>query len=109
MLAVRARVSRPVIAGDLLMSGVCFGMEPGDYRMKLNRGFVTILDRENRVISNPGGHAPAYGADGKLALLLQAQAVFKHCHDVCVDDRGDLYVCQWRADRVYPTKLHREG
>lgn len=104
-----AFVSRPVIAGDLLMSGVCFGMEPGDYRMKLNRGFVTILDRENRVISNPGGHAPAYGADGKLALLLQAQPVFKHCHDVCVDDRGDLYVCQWRADRVYPTKLHREG
>jgi hypothetical protein len=26
---------------------------------------------------------------------------------VCVDARGDLYVCQWASGGVYPYKLHR--
>jgi hypothetical protein len=102
-----AFMSRPVIAGDLLISGVCYGMKPGDYRLQLNRGFVTILDRSNKVVSNPGGTAPHYDAQGQLQLMHQDQPVFKHCHDVCVDREGDLYVCQWRAGGVYPYKLHR--
>ncbi len=102
-----AFMSRPVIRGDLLYSGVCFGMVPNDYRPKLNRGFVTILDRANRVVSNPGGTAPVYGDDGALRVMLQDQPVFRHAHDVCADDRGDLYVCQWNAGKVYPWKLHR--
>ena len=101
-----AYVSRPVIDDDNLYSGVCFGMLPGDYNPKLNRGFVTILDKNNRVVSNPGGNAPVY-KDGKLELLLQEQPVFKHCHDVCVDEDKNLYVCQWNAGGVYPYKLER--
>ncbi|MEI6714435.1 MAG: 6-bladed beta-propeller [Verrucomicrobiota bacterium] len=104
-----AYMSRPVIHNDLLLSGVCFGMIPNDYRPKLNRGFVTILDKENRVISNPGGQAPRYNSSGQLEILMQDQPVFQHGHDVCVDDQHDLYVCQWNAGKVYPYKLHRVG
>ncbi|SDL93388.1 NHL repeat-containing protein [Kriegella aquimaris] len=99
-------VSRPVIDGENIYSGVCFGMEEGNYNMQLNKGFVTILDKENKVVSNPGGTAPNY-KDGKLQLMLQDRPIFKHCHDVCVDRDKNLYVCQWNAGRVYPYKLHR--
>lgn len=101
-----AFMSRPVIAGDLLLSGVCFGMKPGDYRMWRERGFIIILDKENRVISAPGGQAPVYEGD-QVKVLLQDQAVFRNVHDVCVDDEGSLYACQWNADQAYPYKLRR--
>lgn len=101
-----AYMSRPVIAGDLLLSGVCFGMKPGDYRMWRERGFILILDNDNRVISAPGGHAPEY-EDDQVKLLLQDQPIFRNVHDVCMDDVGDLYACQWNADQVYPYKLRR--
>ncbi len=102
-----AFVSRPVIHGDFLYSGVCFGMEPDDFRPKMKRGFITILDKENRVISSPGGTAPSYNAAGKLGVMMQDKPIFQHCHDVCVDDQCDLYACQWNANKVYPYKLHR--
>ncbi|MDB6016314.1 MAG: repeat protein [Pedosphaera sp.] len=104
-----AFMSRPVIHGDLLLSGVCFGMMPNDFRPKLNRGFVTILDKDNRAISNPGGQEPHYNDAGRLGVMMQDQPVFQHCHDVCVDDQEDIYVCQWNANNVYPAKLHRVG
>lgn len=100
-------ISRPVIDGKNIYSGVCFGMEQGNYNMQLNKGFVTVLDKDNKVISNPGGTKPTYDENGKLKLMLQEQPVFKHCHDVCVDNNKNLYVCQWNADKVYPYKLHR--
>ena len=103
-----AYISRPVISGSHLYSGVCFGARPDDYRMWQQRGFVTILDGQGVVVSNPGGHAPVYKED-RLQLMLQDQPVFKNCHDVAVDTAGNLYVCQWNSGRVYPYKLHREG
>jgi hypothetical protein len=99
-------ISRPVLDGENIYSGVCFGMEEGNYNMQLNKGFVTILDKDNKVISNPGGTKPIY-ENGKLKLMLQDQPVFKHCHDVCVDRDKNLYVCQWNAGGIYPYKLHR--
>ena len=101
-----AYVSRPVIDGDHVYSGVCFGMEKDNYRVLQNKGFVTILDKNNQVVSNPGGSRPKYHKN-KLKLMLQDQPVFKHCHDVCVDKDKNLYVCQWNAGGVYPYKLHR--
>ena len=101
-----AFISRPVIDGDELYSGVCFGMEKNNYNMLMNKGFVTILDRTNKVVSNPGGTEPIY-QDGSLQLILQDKPIFKHCHDVCVDQDKNLYVCQWNAGGVYPYKLHR--
>lgn len=101
-----AFISRPVIDGDYLYSGVCFGMKPENYGMFENRGFVTILDRNHKVVSNPGGTKPRY-KKGKLKMMLQEQPIFRHCHDVCVDDDKNLYVCQWKAGQVYPYKLIR--
>lgn len=101
-----AFVSRPVINGGNLYSGVCFGMAHGSFIMTENLGFVTILNKYNRVISNPGGTNPEY-IDGQLQIMYQDKPVFKHCHDVCVDDDQNLMVLQWRANGVYPYKLHR--
>ncbi len=101
-----AYISRPVIAGDHLFSGVCFGTFENDFRMWRDRGFVVILDAAGQNVSNPGGGAPVY-RDGKLSQLLQAEPVFNNCHDVCVDSAGDLYVCQWNSGNVYPYKLER--
>ncbi len=101
-----AYVSRPVIRGRHLFSGVCFGAKPDDYRMWQGRGFVTILDDADRVVSNPGGMAPVY-EDSRLKVMLQEQPVFTNCHDVCIDSLGDLYVCQWNSGGAYPYKLTR--
>lgn len=101
-----AFVSRAVIDDDNIYSGVCFGMSEGNYNLQANKGFVTILDKNNRVVSNPGGTKPKY-KNGNLELILQDQPVFKHCHDVCIDEDKNLYVCQWNAGGVYPYKLER--
>ncbi len=100
-------VSRPVIDGENVYSGVCFGMEKGNYNMQMNKGFVTILDKDNKVVSNPGGTAPKYDEHGKLGLMLQEKPIFKQCHDVCIDHDKNIYVCQWNAGGIYPYKLHR--
>ena len=100
-----AYVCRPVIDGENLYAGVCWS------RLKYlnqtpNSGFVTILDKNNKVVSNPGGTKPVY-KKGKLQLMLQEQPIFKHCHDVCIDEDKNIYVCQWNADKTYPIKLER--
>lgn len=101
-----AFVSRPVISGDMLYSGVCFGMTPNRPRITENRGFVTILNKENKVVSNPGGQPPHY-ENGILKPMYQDQPIFQHCHDVCIDDDKNMYVLQWKAEGIYPFKLHR--
>ncbi len=100
-----AYVCRPVIHGDHLYAGVCWS------RLRYlnqtdNSGFVTILDKENKVVSNPGGTAPLY-ENGELQLMIQSQPIFKHCHDVCIDQDENIYVCQWNAGKTYPIKLIR--
>jgi hypothetical protein len=100
-----AFVCRPVLDGENLYAGVCWS------RLRYlnqtpNSGFVTILDKNNRVISNPGGTAPTYIKD-ELQLMVQETPLFKHCHDVCVDEDKNIYVCQWNADQAYPMKLER--
>lgn len=100
-----AYVCRAVVAGENVYAGVCWS------RLRyLNQtpesGFVTILDAEDRVVSNPGGTEPEY-RNGALTLMVQQEPIFKHCHDVCVDGDDNLYVCQWNAGGTYPIKLHR--
>lgn len=100
-----AYVCRPVIDGENVYAGVCWSrlrylnQTPGS-------GFITILNGQNRVVSNPAGTAPVY-EDGKLQVMVQERPIFRHCHDVCVDDDKNLYVCQWNANQTYPIKLHR--
>lgn len=97
-----AFVCRPVIHKDNLYAGVCWS----SIMFFPNTGFVTILDKENNVVSNPGGSKPVY-KEGRLGKLRQQKRIFKHCHDVCIDDDDNIYVCQWNAGRTYPIKLER--
>lgn len=100
-----AYVCRPVIHGQNLYAGVCWSRLKYLEQMD-NSGFVTILDQKNQVVSNPGGTAPQY-IKGELQLMVQAQPIFNHCHDVCIDQDENIYVCQWNANKTYPIKLIR--
>lgn len=100
-----AYVCRPVINDGNIYAGVCWS------RLRYlnqtdNSGFVTILDDKDKVVSNPGGTAPAY-KEGALQLIVQDKPIFNHCHDVCIDNDKNIYVCQWNANKTYPVKLER--
>lgn len=100
-----AYVCRPVVDGVNIYSGVCWSRLR--YLNKTeNSGFITILDENDKVISNPGGTEPTY-ENGELKLMVQDEPIFKHCHDVCVDEYKNLYVCQWNAEYEYPYMLER--
>lgn len=100
-----AYVCRPVIDDENLYAGVCWSRVKY-LNLTPNTGFVTILDGENKVVSNPGGTKPEY-KKGKLQLMLQEQSIFYHCHDVCIDEDKNIYVCQWNGNKTYPVKLER--
>lgn len=100
-----AFVCRPVIHGKNLYAGVCWSRKKYLEQMD-SSGFITILDENNKVVSNPGGTAPKY-IDGELQLMVQQETIFKHCHDVCIDQDENIYVCQWNANKTYPIKLIR--
>ena len=99
-------VCRPVINGDNLYAGVCWSKDAAGKR-NANTGFITILDKDNKVISSPGGETPQY-KNGILQQTLQmANPVFQHGHDVCIDEDKSIYVCQWNANHTPPVKLTR--
>ena len=95
-----ACVCRPVIKGDYLYAAVL--RSPTLENVK--SGFVTILNKENKVVSNLGGSEPVY-ENNKLNPMSQTDKIFIHPHDVCVDDEGSLYVAQWASGKVYPYKF----
>lgn len=95
-------VCRPVIKGDGLYAAV---FRSGS-NTNTGPGYITVLDRNNTVVSTPGGSAPVY-RDGRLLPQEQETAVFVHPHDVCVDDDENIYVCQWNSGRTYPVMLER--
>ena len=95
-----ACVCRPVIKGDYLYAAVLRSPTLNDEKT----GFVTILNKENKVVSNLGGSEPVY-ENGKLKQLSQTDKIFIHPHDVCVDDEGSIYVAQWASGKVYPYKF----
>ena len=95
-----ACVCRPVIKGDYLYSAVLRSPSLDNK----DSGFVIILNKENKVVSVICGSEAAY-EDGKLKPFYQTDKVFKHPHDVLVDDEENLYVCQWSSGKVYPYKF----
>lgn len=95
-----ACVCRPVIKGDYLYAAVL--RSPNLDNVK--SGFVTILNKDNKVVSNLGGSEPVY-ENNKLNPLFQTDKIFIHPHDVCVDDEGSIYVAQWASGKVYPYKF----
>jgi hypothetical protein len=97
-----ACVCRPVIHKDRLYAAV---LRSPDLKAE-GTGFVTILDKNNKVVSNIGGSEPQY-QDGSLQPMHQTEKIFIHPHDVCVDRDENLYVAQWASGKVYPYKLKR--
>ncbi|MGZ3823292.1 MAG: hypothetical protein ACXVB6_22050 [Mucilaginibacter sp.] len=97
-----ACVCRPVIKGDYMYAAV---LRSPDLSIR-NSGFVTILDKNNKVVSNIGGTEPVY-KDGVLQSMAQAEKIFLNPHDVCIDDDENLYVAQWASGKVYPYKFTR--
>jgi len=96
-----AYICRPVIHGsDVYMATIWSGDG------KPNTGFVSILDKNDRLISAPGGSIPTYH-NGQLQSLHQTLKIFQHPHDVCIDDDENLYVAQWNSGKSYPIKLYR--
>lgn len=99
-------VCRAVPDGENIYAGVCWSKDEAGKR-NANSGFVTILGTDNKVVSNPGGNAPSY-KNNQLQPTLQApEKIFHHCHDVCVDEDKNLYICQWNANHTAPIKLTR--
>jgi hypothetical protein len=97
-----ACVCRPVIHGSYLYAAV---LRSPDLSAE-GTGFVTIINDENKVVSNIGGTEPLY-KNGELQPMRQAEKIFIHPHDVCVDRDENLYVAQWASGKVYPYKLKR--
>ncbi len=99
-------VCRAVPDGENIYAGVCWSKDEAGKR-NANTGFVTVLDAGNKVISNPGGNAPVYKGNILQPTLQAPEKVFQHCHDVCVDEDKNLYICQWNANHSSPIKLTR--
>lgn len=97
-----ACVCRPVINGDHLYAAVL----RSPVLSVDNSGFVTILDKHNKVVSNIGGTKPEY-KNGVLQPMAQAVQILGNPHDVCVDNDDNLYVTQWHSGKVYPYKFKR--
>ena len=95
-----AWVCRPVVNGDYLYAAV---LQSNSQLLKQS-GFVLILDKNYKVVSNLGGNLPAYS--GKMPEeMYQTSKIFQYPHDVCIDDEGNIYVAQWNSGQVYPYKL----
>lgn len=96
-------VCRPVVKGNLVYAAV---FRSGT-NMNVGSGYITIIDGQDRVISTPGGSAPRYDR-GVLQPQHQIDAgPFIHPHDVCIDDDGNIMVCQWKSGNSYPLMLQR--
>jgi hypothetical protein len=99
-------VCRPVMDDTNLYAGVCWSKDAAGNRQD-SSGFVTILDVNNKMVSNPGGNVPVYKSGALQPALALSNRVFHHGHDVCVDNDKNLYVCQWNANHSAPIKLTR--
>lgn len=96
-----AFICRPVIKGDNIYLATIWSGDGSE-----NTGFVSILNKENKLVSAPGGNQPIYKGVS-LSTMYQTLEVFQHPHDVCIDEDENVYVCQWNAGQTYPIKLVR--
>ena len=87
-----AWVCRPVINGDYLYSAVL----QSSSHLNEQSGFVTILDKDFKVVSNLAGNDPTYSGN-KPEEMHQTVKVFQYPHDVCIDDEQNMYVAQWNS------------
>lgn len=95
-----AWVCRPVIKGDYLYTAVL----QSNSRQWMQSGFVSILDKNNKVVSNLAGSEPIYTGAAPDEMYQTIKA-FQYPHDVCIDDEENMYVAQWNSGKTYPYKL----
>jgi peptidylamidoglycolate lyase len=69
-------------------------------------GFISIVDREYRIVSNIGA-PPAVYQDGMLQPMKSDGRTFIHPHGVAVDAEGNLYVAQFASAAAPLLKLER--
>lgn len=100
-------VCRAVMDEQHVYAGICWSKDTSGKIIGGDSGFVTILDANNKVVSNPGGTAPVYTNGVLQQSFAEKTPVFQHGHDVCVDDEKNLYICQWNANHTPPVKLTR--
>ena len=94
-------ICRPVIKGEHLYFAVIVTKSWWDYD-----GMVAVLDKNNKVVSLPGGSSPTY-VNGILEEPVFDGKTFLNPHDVCIDDEDNIYVPQWYSGKTYPVKLKR--
>ncbi|MCF2950257.1 6-bladed beta-propeller [Paraglaciecola aquimarina] len=99
-----AYIGGPVLDGKFGYAPVCWSHHDG--KNAEDSGFIAILDENHKVVANIGGTQPEY-IDGKLQPMCSTWDLFKHCHGVCIDEQGNVYVGQWRANQSYPIKLEK--
>tara|TARA_X000000950_G_scaffold39724_4_gene42860 strand:- start:1657 stop:2703 length:1047 start_codon:yes stop_codon:yes gene_type:complete len=94
-------VCRPVIKGDLIYFAVIITNAWDSFD-----GMVAVLDKNNKVISLPGGNKPQY-QNRVLTPPIYDKKTFLNPHDVCLDNENNIYVPQWNSNKTYPIKLTR--
>ncbi|MFK7814412.1 MAG: 6-bladed beta-propeller [Maribacter sp.] len=94
-------ICRPVIHGKNLYFAVIVTKTWDSWD-----GMIAVLDKDNKVVSLPGGSSPEY-ADGKITAPHFDGKTFRNPHDVLVDEDENLYVPQWASGKTYPIKLTR--
>lgn len=67
-------------------------------------GFVTVHDKNNKLIANIGGTLP-YHHEGKFHEMTHHGHTFIHPHAVTMDKDGNLYVAQWMSKGSWPLKF----
>jgi hypothetical protein len=97
-----ALICRPVIHKN----DIYFAVLKSKNTSNDDSGFLLIMNEKNEVVSCPGATAPNYTNTG-LEELYQTVRLFKHPHDVCIDDDENVYVAQWNSGQTYPIKLTR--
>ncbi|MEY3394141.1 MAG: hypothetical protein RL346_377 [Verrucomicrobiota bacterium] len=99
-----AWICRPVIKGEHVLFAVI-----NSGRLKWGqdfRGFVMVLDKENKPVSLIGGQAPLPNGDAETVLYRNIEPKpFLNCHDVSFDQEGNLYVAHWASKKTHPFKL----
>jgi hypothetical protein len=68
-------------------------------------GYISILDQNNRVVSNLSGEPPVYDQTGTLQLMKRTGDTFIHPHNLFVDAAGSIYVAQWNSKGTHPIRL----
>ena len=94
-------ICRPVLKNGYLYFAVIVTRDWGTYD-----GMLAILDKNNTVISMPGGNKPTYDGSSLIPPIYD-QKTFFNPHDVCIDNDENIYVPQWNSGKTYPLKLTR--